>query len=299
MGLRIIRAAEPITVDRLNLTIYAAPGLGKTSIAFTAEAPLLLDFDRGVHRAANRRDAVQVNTWQDVTSITAEDLEDYSTIVVDTAGRALDLLTVDILRRNPKMGYGGSLSLQGYGQLKSEFSAWLKTINAFGKDVVLIAHMDEQRKGDEVIERLDVQGSSKNEIYKTADAMARLSIVDGRRTLNFSPTDTSFGKNPGQLDPIVVPHPDKPEFSTFLAGVITRIKARLNEQTEEQRVAQEALEAWRLKLETADTADAINALLPTAKDAPRSHQALLNARAQDIGLVFDKKNGVYAAAKAA
>ncbi|HHA2912869.1 TPA: ATP-binding protein [Stenotrophomonas maltophilia] len=297
MALRIIRSTEPITVTRLNVCIYAAPGLGKTSISFTADKPLLLDFDRGAHRSANRKDTVQVERWEDVAHITADDLADFNTVVVDTAGRALDTLTPDIIRRNPKMGRGGSLTLQGFGQLKAEFVAWLKHLNSLGKDVVLIAHMDEQRNGDEIIERLDVQGGSKGEIYKAADAMGRLSIRDGKRMLNFSPTDASFGKNPGQLEPLEVPHPERDP--QFLARVIQQIKDRLNAMTEEQREAQAALEKWRERTTAAEDVTAINALLPEAKGGSQAMKVLLNDRASALGLAFDSKAGQYAAPKAA
>lgn len=297
MALRIIRSTEPITVSRLNVCIYAAPGLGKTSISFTADKPLLLDFDRGAHRAANRKEIVQVESWEDVASIKASDLTDFNTIIVDTAGRALDVLTADIIRRNPKAGRGGTLTLQGYGTLKAEFVAWLKHLNTLGKDVVLIAHMDEQRNGDEIIERLDVQGGSKGEIYKAADAMGRLSIRDGRRILNFSPTDAAFGKNPGQLEPLEVPHPEREP--TFLAEVIQQIKDRLNAMTEEQREAQAVLEKWRENLADVEDAAGINALIESAKGSSRAVQVLLNDRASVLGLTFDKKAGEYVAPKAA
>lgn len=299
MALRIIRATDPIKVERLNLTIYAAPGLGKTSIAFTADAPLLLDFDGGVHRAANRGDAVRVSSWRDVANINADDLEDFNTIIVDTAGRALDMLTAHIIKNSPKLAKDGVLSQRGWGELKTQFTAWLKHLNSFGKDVVLVAHMDEKLNGEDVIERLDVQGSSKNEIYKSADAMGRLSIRDGKRFLTFSPTDTAFGKNPGQLEPVPVPSPNRPEFANFLAGVITQIKDRLNEMTEQQRIAHEAMEAWRAKVMEAKTADAVNNLLPEAKAAPQAHKALLSGHAQDLGLTFDKTAGAYVAPAAA
>jgi hypothetical protein len=301
MALRIVSSATPITVERLNVCLYAPPGIGKTSLAFTADKPLLLDFDRGAHRAANRKDIVQVNAWDDVTNIAEADLAPYSTVVVDTAGRALDVLSTDIIRRNPKMGRGGALTLQGYGQLKSEFVAWLKMINGFGKDVVLIAHMDEQRNGDEIIERLDVQGGSKGEIYKAADAMGRIAIREGKRWLNFSPTDASFGKNPGQLEPLQIPHKDAPEFDGFLAGVIASIKDALNALTEEQAAQQAILDKLRLALADVTDASGVNQLVTAHKDGSKAEKALIHHRATELGLTFNAKSGEYEApaAKAA
>lgn len=300
MALRITRASDPITVDRLNLVIYGPPGLGKTSLAFTASKPLLLDFDRGSHRAAGRKDAVLVDSWNDVASITAEDLADFDTVIVDTAGRALDILSADIIRTNPKHGRGGALTLQGFGELKARFIAFLKLLNGFGKDVVLIAHMDEQRNGDEVIERLDVQGGSKGEIYKAADAMGRITIVRGQRWLNFSPTDASFGKNPGQLEPLQVPHHEHPDFAAFLGQVIAQTKDKLNALTEEQREAQERLEALRVALADVEDAEGINGLLEKAAGAGKAGKALLHDRAMKLGLEADKQAGCYVApAKAA
>ena len=296
MALRIVRAADTIKVERLNLVIYGPPGTGKSSLAFTAEAPLLLDFDEGAHRAANRKDSVRVQSWEEVAAMTADDLAPYSTIVVDTAGRGLDKLTADIIRRNPKAGRGGALTLQGYGTLKAEFTAWLRQLNSFGKDVVLIAHMDEQRNGDDIIERLDVQGGSKGEIYKAADAMGRIAIREGKRVLLFSPTDAAFGKNPGQLEPLDVPHPDKAP--DFLAGVIQQIKDRLNAMTAEQAAAQQVLEGWRTVIGQMESAESFNEKLVAIKAAPKAAQALFAHAATARGLVFDGKTKKYEPMKA-
>lgn len=300
MALKITKATDTIEVKNLTVCIYAAPGIGKSTLAFTADSPLLIDFDQGAYRAGNRGDVVQVSSWSDVASITADDLRPYKTLVVDTAGRALDALTAAIISDNPKMGRGGALTLQGFGELKARFIAWTKMIRSFGLDVVLISHADEQRSGDEIIERLDIQGGSKNEIYKAADVMGRLYLSQGKRMLNFNPTDTAFGKNPAQLPPLEVPH--YAENPQFLAGVIVQIKAELNKQSESQKEVASMLADWKAKIDEAKTADDFNALIPQTQESDErvrdNVKRLLTKVAKSKGFQFDKKTGKFSAAEA-
>jgi hypothetical protein len=298
MPLRITKASDPITVDQIVLCIYGAPGTAKSSLAFTANDPLLFDFDRGVHRAMHRKDAVLPASWRDVTDMTAEDFRDYRTVIVDTAGRALDMLAADIIQRDAKMGRGGALTLQGFGKLKAEFTAWLKLLRSFGLDVVLIAHAEEKQQGDETIERIDAQGASKNEIYKSADAMARLVITGGKRVLLFSPTDTAFGKNPAEFEPLTVPRfaPD----STFLGDIIATIKAKLNAMSEEQREVSQLLAAWSEKVHKATSPKALNTLLTSADELdPRirdNAKRLLWSFAKDHDFSFDTATKTFRSA---
>lgn len=293
--LKITKAAEPITVDRLNMVIYGPPGIGKTSLAFTSEAPLLLDFDKGSHRSVNRKDVVRINDWSEVSSISADDLAPFKTVIIDTAGRALDTITADIIRNDPKGHKNGALTLPGYGTLKTRFITFLSLLNSFGKDVILLAHMDEQRSGDEVIERLDVQGGSKNEIYKAADAMGRLVMVNGSLMLMFSPTDAAFGKNPGQLEPLKVPHCNQPSFNDFLAGVIKQTKDKLNALSEEQKEAMTEQNWFRENLPSITDAEKINELMDRARSGGEVCKRLLADRAAELGFEFDKSAGAFKA----
>lgn len=295
MALKITRSSDPITVDRLKIVIYGQPGVAKTSVSFTADAPLLLDFDGGSYRAANRKDTVRVEQWSDAASITQADLDPYKTVVIDTAGRALDMLTTEIIRADPKKGNGGALSLQGYGVLKARFGAFLNLLNSFGKDVILVAHMEEKQRGDEVIERLDVQGGSKGEIYKAADAMGRLVIENGQRMLKFSPTDAAFGKNPGQLEPLRVPPANSPEFEGFLGRVIQQTKDRINGLNAEQQAVAEEQQWFRQTLPTVAVVDEINGLMERAIAGGAACKALLAARAKELGFTFDVTAKVYVA----
>jgi hypothetical protein len=241
---------------------------------------------------------VLVSSWADVASITAEDLAPFKTVIMDTAGRTLDAITADIIRTDPKGHKNGALTLPGYGVLKTRFTTFLKLLNSFGKDVVLIAHMDEQRNGDELIERLDVQGGSKGEIYKAADAMGRLVMVNGKLQLRFSPSDASFGKNPGQLPALDVPHADSPDFDGFLGRVIQQTKDKLNELSEDQKAAAEEQQWFRDTLPTIAVVDEINGLMERAKAGGTACKALLNKRAEELSFTFDKKAGAYVDPKA-
>ena len=117
-------------------------------------------------------------------------------------------MALDIIRGDAKMGNGGALSLRGYGRLKSRFVTFLKAIWAAGKDIVLIAHMDETTKNDETHERIIAAGASKQEIYRVADAIGRIKITNGKHVLSFDPIETAFGKNPG-LPEYILPHPSR------------------------------------------------------------------------------------------
>lgn len=290
MSLRIVKSNEPVLVERINMCIYGAPGIRKTTLGFTADKPLLLDADEGAHRAFGRKDSVPVKKWADMANIEASDLEPYSTVVVDTAGRALDKLTAAIIANNPKLGYGGALTLQGYGELKAKFTAWMKMLNGFGKDVALLCHMDEQRRGDDVIERLDVQGGSKNEIYKSVDAMGKLYIEGKNWKLDFSPRENAYGKNPGQFDILTVPSPIPPD---FLGGLIRQIKEKLNQFSKEQKDESDLIDEWKMAINDLSKPEEFTRLVPEASRASLTIKMLLHKAAVDKGFAFNRSTNSY------
>jgi hypothetical protein len=294
MTLKIVPASEPLSIENIVLTVYAAPGYGKSSLAFTADKPLMLDFDKGAHRAATRGDSVQVASWADVQGMTADDLKPYSTILVDTAGRALDALSADIINGNPKAGRGdGSLTLQGFGTLKSRFAQWQAFLRSLKKDLVLVCHMDEQKNGDDTQERIDAQGASRNEIYKSSDAMCRIRL-DGKdqRYLDFDPRQGGFGKNPAQLPKIQFPDPR--QNPRVLADVIAQIKEAVNHMTANQAAARKEQEQWVAAMAECATVDCFNTtIVPLAKERKGGFGTFVKAEAKRRGYDCDAKTGLY------
>lgn len=293
MALSITTAAEPIKVQNICLTIYSQPGLGKTSLAFTASVPLLLDFDHGAYRAENRGDVVQVHSWADVASIRKEDIESYDTIIIDTVGKALDHLTQDIIRQNSRLAYGGALNQQGWGQLGVRFGAFLRSIKGLGKDVILIAHMDEQRDGDAIRERLKIPGGSKDLVLTDSDVIGRISIHNRERHLIFSPTEASFGKDPAGMGVMPLPDQQQEGFRDCLGGIIDGVKEKLNSLSEEQIARKGEVEWFEGNLPEMKTPEEINAVLGRAKKAGRDVSQMVVRRAEEMGLEFDGDRREY------
>jgi len=291
--LKITKATEPLNISTIVTCIYGPPGVGKTSLASTAEKSLLLDFDQGAHRSQFRKDTVQMSTWADINSITPEDLSSYRTIIIDTIGRALDLLSADIIAGNSsKMGRSGSLTLQGYGELKGRFTQWLKYLRSFGLDVVIVAHSAESTVNDTLTERIDAQGASKNEVYKSADLMGRLSFVNGKRVLSFDPSDTAFGKNPTGIATQQVPGlAEQPE---YFASIIAGTKQGLMKMDAANSEARDQVESWKRIFGTISTPEEFNGFYASAAETKnKAVSALMSAAAKKHGLKFNKTTKLF------
>lgn len=293
--LKIKSKTEPRVIKNLVVTIYSQPGAGKTSTAFTAKNPILFDFDKGAYRSACHGDTVEIDYWEDVLNLSGDDLKDYDTVVIDTVGRALDCLTDFIIRSNSRARNNstGTLSQQGWGVLKMQFNDWLKRILILGKDVVLLAHGTEQMTngGDNITNRLDIQGSTKNEIYKVSDMMGIIRFEGKQRVLDFTPSDAGFGKNPVNLQPMNIP--DFSDNPHFLAQVIEEAKKIINDRAKEVLERQIAAETDIEAIKSLKTLDDFNQIFPTMTDKSVAVKRYLLSQADALGFTFDKSGNQF------
>lgn len=292
--MRIIRGTELIAVEHPVMTLFGPPGICKTSLGYSAKDPLLLDFDAGAHRAINRRDTLQITTWADVLELMAEPsaLEPYGSVIADTVGRCLDLMTVHILAENPKLAQdGNNLNQRGWGKLKMDFRTWMTQLRALDKDVVLIAHDKEDKDGDVRFMRPDIVGGSLGEVMKVSDLVGYLSMNGRNRVLDFSPTDRWFGKNPGQWKPMLVPEPGKA--TTLVADLLDRGREALGRISERSVKATEQVDDWRSAIETFTTPEectrAIDEIVKLPPLTAPQAKKLLWDRAKALGFTYDLK----------
>lgn len=290
---KIVPPTNPIPVSSIVVTIYGEPGLGKSTLGNTCDAPLVLDFDRGAHRTKNRRDTLPIVSWADVEELMAEPaaLAPYQTIVVDTVGRLLDVLTLRIIQDNSKWGAAGSLSLQGYGVLKGRFSAWLSAVRGLGKDVVLLAHSKEDRRGETAVARPDMQGGSLGEALRWSDLTGFLALRNKVRTLDFNPSDEAHAKNPADWPAFAVP--DTSKEPAFLGRLIREAKTAMGRISEESAKVARDMGAWREQLAQGSDVAALNAAIAALPQFPEivRHQLkpAIVARGRELGLTFDKE----------
>lgn len=301
----VIKANQVLRVNSLVTYIYADPGIGKTSLAYSASRAILFDFDSGAHRAGKLRrgTTIPVEHWLDVANIEAEDVAEYDTIILDTAGRMLDLIKAHLVENKNNRQSDGALKLKAQGYANELFKNWVARVRSYGKDVVILAHAAEDKKGDDIIIRPDIGGKNKNELYRQADLMGYLTNVDGQngksmRMLNFMPSTAYHAKNSGGIGN--VPLPDLIEASTFLADLIAQGKAHINSLTDEQvkdLSFQDDLQNWKNDCELCESAQDLNELLGRlpGKDHPYIGQfrAAFSAKVKTLAVLYNKDEQRY------
>lgn len=297
--MRIIKATDAIPVEHPVFMIFGQPGIGKSSLGYSAKNPLLLDFDKGAHRAANRRDSLVIDTWKDVVELmeSPDALDPYDTIVVDTVGRCLDVMTAHIAATDPKKAPGGNLGLQGWGVLKGNFRTWTAALRTKGKDLLLIAHDKEDKDGDRRVVRPEIVGASYGEVMKVADFVGYAYMAGRQRVLDFNPTDSWIAKNPAGWKPFEIPPVGKAQ--DFMAGLFDMGRAALGNISEVSAKAALAVDEWRSAIEAMATGEEMTAAIPQASALPPALapqvKKLLIDHAKAKGFAFNTKSKSFEA----
>ena len=224
---------DDVTPERpVIIVLYGQPGSGKTSVATTAEVPLLVDTDRGYDRSVQRVDTLVANRWEDILGA-QNDMSSYKTIIVDTAKATLDdYLSTYAVQTDYKLAKN---TLKKFGRMADDFKAFVNVLRQNGSDIIFICHDKEQSEGDVIKHSPDCTGQSKDLLLRIADQVGFISLINAKRTVSFEPNDNYVGKNVAQIPMTEIPDATSPEFATFMADIIKKVKQSIQSKSEAQR----------------------------------------------------------------
>lgn len=288
--------------------IYGAPGTGKTTLGLSAPNPILFDFDKGISRvkAHHRKDTIFCDKYEDVLQ-DLPDIGDYETVVLDTGGSFITYLQDWAMRQNPvNKQKNGALSQKGFGAVKQEFKRFSDMIRiTMNKNLIYIFHSEEKADKDgNPIQRLLCEGSAKNIVWQYCDFGGYVQMINGKRTISFTPTDEYFAKSSagigGQRE---VPDKAPSEKNDFMTKLFEEAKANMEAENETfaplheayQKAMEEATKII-LSIETVEQAnEAVKAIpaLDHALTSKKEASALLNDRAKELGFTWDKTSKSY------
>lgn len=303
---KIRKPHELNVTTTLKCLIYGQPGLGKTTFALSAPNPVLLDFDNGVHRvnSLHQTDTLQIESWDDVIKELGEGtFNAYGTIIIDTAGKMLDYISNYIIKHNPKMGRAnGALTLQGYGERKSEFTSFIKKLSIMGKHIIFVAHEKEEKDNEVNYKRPEVGGSSGNDLYKELDLIGYMEAIGKKRTISFLPQEKYYAKNACGLNETI----ELPELSAnvpnnfFTTQIVDTYKAALESRKGKIVVYNELMEVISAKIDSILDAGIANDVIDWAVNF-KEHvwgskiiaSQRINEKAKELGLKFNPKTKKY------
>ena len=163
----MIRNPEEMTTQekKIRMLIAGYPGIGKSTLALSAPRPLHIDCDFGVDRVEPqyRKPFIQPASYAEILEdLKPENLKDFDTLVFDTGGKLITLMSQWAITKDAKYGQrDGSLSLKGYGFVGREFVRLMDyCFYTLKKHIVIIFHATEEKDGDNTRLRIKVEGQT-------------------------------------------------------------------------------------------------------------------------------------------
>lgn len=295
---------------RIRMLIAGYPGIGKSTLALSAPKPLYIDIDFGIDRIEPRyrKDYIQPTSYNEILEdLTPENTKDYETLVFDTGGKLISLMSLWAIEKDPKYGQrDGTLSLKGYGIVGREFVRLMDyCFYELKKHIVFVFHATEEKDGDNTRLRIKVEGQTKNNVWEPMDLGGFVEMQGNDRTIGFSNCERYFAKGTRGIHGIYkIPtlSPDKPnDFLTKLFAEYNQKSAdEIAAEEEQKKKYEEAMAKAREIIDAVRNAETANAAAPHlakinhALTSKTEIKDLWAAKIKTLGLIYDKAAKSYA-----
>lgn len=292
--------------QKFSAIIYGSPGVGKTTLALSAPAPVLIDFDRGISRvrAQHRQPTIMCSTYEEVLAdIESPEMAEFQTIVIDTGGSFVTFLKDWAMReKGAKQKNGEFNSLKGFGFVKNEFNRftdYVKTI--LNKNVIYVFHSQEQSDKDgNTTQRLMCEGSVRNTVWNPCDFGGYVQMVGTQRMICFTPEQEYFAKGThGITGRWVIPELGIGDPNNFMAKLFDTARDNISKEKElyapQREIYDATMAVVRNIVDGVTDADSANSAveiimgLDHALTSKKEASALLTAKTGALGLKYSKE----------
>ena len=207
----------------LVMLLYGEGGVGKTTFGSTAPKPILADCEGGAKYFGLRgisMDVAQIEKWSDMKDF-LEVVKDYETIIIDPIGELMDKLKRFMINMGDSklVQKDGSPTMAGWGWLKKTMRDYLKVLRDSGKNVLIIAHLDERPDEDRIVKRPKVETKISDEIVAMVDVVGYMTVINDegndKRIIIVDPSNDKYTAKDrtGQLGKII-----EPDFTKIIAA---------------------------------------------------------------------------------
>lgn len=301
----IQKATNVNTADKkIRILIAGYPGIGKSTLALSAPKPLHIDVDFGIDRIEPRyrKDYIQPKSYEEILEdLKPENLADYDTLVFDTGGKLISLMSLWAIKQNDKYGQrDGSLSLKGYGFVGKEFQRLMDyCFYELKKHIVMVFHAVEDKDGDNTRLRIKVEGQTKNNVWETQDLGGFVEMIGNDRTIGFSNCERYFAKGTRGVHGVIkIPALTPTSANDFLTKLFEQYNAKSADEVaqaaEQKNIYDQAIEAVQTLIQTVTDAETATAAAPHLKNikhaltSEREVAIAWNNHIKSLGLFYDK-----------
>lgn len=180
------------------------------------------------------------------------------------------------------------------------FVNFLSRVSNLGMHLIFVAHEREEKNGDEKILRPEIGGSSSGDLIKELDMVGYMEAHGVQRTMSFDPCEKFYAKNICKLEAVIkLPDVDK-QPNNLMSQIIAGYQQSLRDRQKMATDYSEFLEFAKDQVEGIVDAESANEVIEWAKhcqthiwDSKLQTSRLIKNRAAELGLILDRKKGIY------
>lgn len=215
--MKIYNTSSPQFKPSVVMMLYGEGGVGKTTFGATAPKPIIADCENGAKYFGLRGisvDVAQIEKWADMREFLDYVKSDkVETVVVDPIGELMGKLKRHMLAMGDTklVQKDGSPTMAGWGWLKKTMSDFIKVLRDTGKNVILIAHIEENKDEDRLVKRPKIETKIADDIVNMVDVVGYMTVVqeegETKRIIIVDPGNDKYTAKDrtGQLGRVIEP----------------------------------------------------------------------------------------------